>query len=83
MILLFDWVRFRGILTGNPTGFRTTAIDLFKGTSLLSVLVAVQNSLRESAATINYWVERKTNQIIFTFFINMQGHKSNGWFSSI
>ena len=56
----FDLVRFKEIVAGTQTGFRTTGVDSFAGTNVMSIVVEVPKSLLGSAATINVWGETKS-----------------------
>jgi hypothetical protein len=56
----FDLVRFKEIIGGTQTGFRTPGVDAFAGTNVMSLVVEVPKSLLGSAATINVWAETKT-----------------------
>jgi len=58
----FDIVRFREILAGTATAFRTPGQDSFAGTNVLSLVVEVPKSMLGSAATLNVWAESKTKQ---------------------
>jgi hypothetical protein len=55
----FDIVRFREIIAGTQTAFRSPGVDTFAGTNVLSLVVEVPKSLLGSAATINVWGETK------------------------
>jgi hypothetical protein len=56
----FDIVRFREILAGTQSAFRTPGIDAFAGTNVMSLVVEVPKSMLGSSATINVWGESKT-----------------------
>lgn len=56
----FDLTRFREILAGTQTSFRSPGVDTFAGTNVLSIIVEVPKALLGSAATINVWGETKT-----------------------
>ncbi len=56
----FDLVRFKEILAGTQTGFRSPGVDSFAGTNVMSIVVEVPKSLLGSAATINVWGETKS-----------------------
>jgi hypothetical protein len=56
----FDLTRFREILAGTQTSFRTPGVDAFAGTNVLSLVAEIPKNLLGSSATINYWCETKT-----------------------
>jgi len=56
----FDLARFKEIIAGTQTSFRTTGIDTFAGTNVMSIVVEVPKSLLGSAATLNIWAETKS-----------------------
>lgn len=56
----FDLVRFKEIVAGTQTGFRSPGVDAFAGTNVMSIVVEVPKSLLGSAATINVWGETKS-----------------------
>lgn len=56
----FDLARFKEIIAGTQTGFRTTGIDFFAGTNVMSIVVEVPKTMLGSAATINVWAETKS-----------------------
>jgi hypothetical protein len=56
----FDLVRFKEIIAGTQTGFRSPGVDAFAGTNVMSIVVEVPKSLLGSAATINVWGETKS-----------------------
>lgn len=56
----FDLVRFKEILAGTQTGFRSPGVDAFAGTNVMSIVVEVPKNLLGSAATLNVWAESKT-----------------------
>jgi hypothetical protein len=56
----FDLVRFREIIAGTQTGFRSPGVDTFAGTNVMSIVVEVPKSLLGSATTINVWAETKS-----------------------
>ncbi len=56
----FDLVRYLDILSGAQTGFRTTGVDTFAGSNVMSIVVEVPKSLLGTAASINVWGETKT-----------------------
>ncbi len=56
----FDLTRFREIIAGTQTGFRTPGVDAFAGTNVLSLVAEVPKTLLGTGATINYWCETKT-----------------------
>jgi hypothetical protein len=56
----FDLVRFKEVIAGSQTSFRTPGVDSFAGTNVMSIVVEVPKSLLGSAATINVWAETKS-----------------------
>jgi hypothetical protein len=56
----FDLVRFKEIIAGTQTGFRSPGVDAFAGTNVMSIVVEVPKSMLGSAATINLWGETKS-----------------------
>jgi Domain of unknown function (DUF4331) len=56
----FDLARFKEIIAGTQTGFRTTGVDFFAGTNVMSLVVELPKTLLGTGAGINYWVETKT-----------------------
>jgi hypothetical protein len=56
----FDLVRFKEILAGSQTSFRSPGVDAFAGTNVMSIVVEVPKSLLGSATTINVWGETKS-----------------------
>lgn len=56
----FDLVRFKEIIAGTQTAFRSPGVDTFAGTNVLSLVIELPKSLLGSGATINYWCETKT-----------------------
>ncbi len=56
----FDLVRFREILAGTQTSFRSPGVDTFAGTNVMSMVVEVPKTLLGTAATLNVWAETKS-----------------------
>ena len=56
----FDLVRFKEILAGTQTGFRSPGVDAFAGTNVMSIVVEVPKTLLGSASSINIWGETKS-----------------------
>ena len=56
----FDIVRFKEIIGGTQTGFRSPGMDSFAGTNVLALVVEVPKSMLGSASTVNVWAEIKT-----------------------
>lgn len=56
----FDLSRFKEIIAGTQTGFRSPGVDAFAGTNVMSIVVEVPKSLLGSAATLNVWGETKS-----------------------
>jgi hypothetical protein len=56
----FDLARFKEIIAGTQTGFRTPGVDAFAGTNVMSIVVEVPKTLLGAAATINVWGETKS-----------------------
>ena len=57
----FDLTRYKAILAGTATGFRTPGVDDFAGKNVMSVVVEVPKSLLGTVASgkINVWLETK------------------------
>ena len=55
----FDLVRFREIIAGTQTSFRSPGMDTFAGTNIMAIVVEVPKSLLGSATNINIWAESK------------------------
>ena len=57
----FDLSRFKEILAGTATGFRSPGVDAFAGTNVLSLVIEVPKSLIGSGTggKINVWLETK------------------------
>lgn len=56
----FDLSRFKEIIAGTQTSFRSPGVDFFAGTNVMSIVVEVPKSLLGAAATINVWAETKS-----------------------
>lgn len=56
----FDITRFREILAGTQTSFRSPGVDTFAGTNVLSWVMEIPKSMLGSSTTINVWAEIKT-----------------------
>jgi hypothetical protein len=56
----FDLVRYREIIAGTQTMFRSPGVDSFAGTNVLSLVAEIPKALLGTSTTINYWVETKT-----------------------
>jgi hypothetical protein len=56
----FDLVRYKDILAGTQSGFRSPGVDTFAGTNVMSIVVEVPKSLLGTAASINVWGETKS-----------------------
>lgn len=56
----FDLVRFREVIAGTQSSFRSPGVDSFAGTNVMSIVVEVPKSLLGTAANINVWAESKT-----------------------
>jgi hypothetical protein len=56
----FDLVRFKEIIAGAQSSFRSPGVDTFAGTNVMSIVVEVPKSMLGSAATINVWGETKS-----------------------
>lgn len=56
----FDLVRFREILAGTQSGFRSPGVDTFAGTNVMAIVVEVPKTLLGTAATLNVWGETKS-----------------------
>ena len=55
----FDLVRFREIIAGTQTSFRSPGMDTFAGPNIMAIVVEVPKNLLGSANTINVWAESK------------------------
>jgi hypothetical protein len=55
----FDLARFKEILAGTQSSFRSPGVDTFAGTNVLSIVIEVPKPMLGSAATINVWGETK------------------------
>jgi hypothetical protein len=58
----FDLTRFKEIIGGTQTGFRSPGVDAFAGTNVLSFVAEIPKALLGNATNINYWVETKVKQ---------------------
>ena len=56
----FDLVRFKEVIAGTQTSFRSPGVDTFAGTNVMSIVAEVPKALLGTGATINYWCETKT-----------------------
>jgi hypothetical protein len=56
----FDLTRYKEIIAGTQTSFRSPGVDAFAGTNVMSIVVEVPKSMLGSAATINVWGESKS-----------------------
>ncbi len=56
----FDLARFKEILGGTQTSFRSPGVDAFAGTNVMSIILEVPKTLLGSAATLNVWAETKS-----------------------
>ncbi|MEO8404937.1 MAG: DUF4331 family protein [Chitinophagaceae bacterium] len=56
----FDLTRFKEIIGGTQTSFRSPGVDAFAGTNVMTIAVEVPKTLLGSAATINVWGESKS-----------------------
>jgi hypothetical protein len=56
----FDLARFKEIIAGTQSSFRSPGVDAFAGTNVMSIVVEVPKTLLGSAATINVWGETKS-----------------------
>jgi hypothetical protein len=56
----FDLARFKEIIAGSQSSFRSPGVDAFAGTNVMSIVVEVPKSTLGAAATINVWGETKT-----------------------
>lgn len=56
----FDLVRYQEIIGGTQTSFRTTGVDTFAGSNVMSIVVEVPKSLLGTATSINVWAETKS-----------------------
>jgi hypothetical protein len=56
----FDLARFKEILAGTQTGFRSPGVDAFAGTNVMSLVIELPKTLLGSGTTVNYWCESKT-----------------------
>ncbi|AWG22540.1 molecular chaperone DnaK [Flavobacterium faecale] len=58
----FDLGQYQDVLSGKATGFKTTGVDTFAGTNVLSIVVEVPKTKLGTAAKLNTWVETKKKQ---------------------
>ena len=56
----FDLVRYKEIIAGTQTSFRSPGVDTFAGTNVMAIVVEVPKTLLGTATTINVWAETKT-----------------------
>jgi hypothetical protein len=56
----FDLARFKEIIAGTQSSFRSPGVDAFAGTNVMSIVVEVPKTLLGSVATINVWGETKS-----------------------
>jgi len=56
----FDLARFKEIIGGTQTGFRSAGVDTFAGTNVLSIVIEVPKALLGNATTVNVWGETKS-----------------------
>ena len=56
----FDLVRFKEIIAGTQTSFRTPGVDTFAGTNIMAIVIEVPKTLLNSEGNINVWAETKT-----------------------
>jgi hypothetical protein len=57
----FDLVRYREIIAGTQTEFRSPGVDTFAGTNVMTIVVEVPKSLFGTVTnnTLNVWAESK------------------------
>jgi Domain of unknown function (DUF4331) len=58
----FDLVRFKEIIAGTASSFRTPGVDTFANTNIMSIVVEVPKNLLGTAMNINVWAESKTKK---------------------
>jgi hypothetical protein len=58
----FDLVRFKEIIAGTATSFRTPGVDTFAGTNIMAIVVEVPKNLLGTAMSINVWAESKAKK---------------------
>jgi hypothetical protein len=56
----FDLSRFKEIIAGTQSSFRSPGVDTFAGTNVMSIVVEVPKTLFSSTTSINVWAETKT-----------------------
>jgi hypothetical protein len=56
----FDLARFKEIIAGTQTSFRTPGVDFFAGTNVMSIVVEVPKTMLGTATSINIWAETKS-----------------------
>lgn len=56
----FDLARFKDILAGTQSAFRSPGVDAFAGTNVMSIVVELPKTLLGNAASINVWGETKS-----------------------
>jgi hypothetical protein len=58
----FDLARFREIVAGTATSFRTPGVDTFANTNIMAIVVEVPKNLLVTGMSINVWAESKTKK---------------------
>ncbi len=56
----FDLTRFKEIVAGTQSSFRSPGVDAFAGTNVMSIVVEVPKTLLNSSTSINVWAETKS-----------------------
>lgn len=56
----FDLVRFKEVIAGTQSSFRSPGVDSFAGTNVMSIVVEVPKTMLGTAASINVWAETKS-----------------------
>jgi hypothetical protein len=56
----FDLTRFREVIAGTQTSFRSPGVDTFAGTNVMSLVIELPKTLLGTGASVNYWCETKT-----------------------
>ncbi|MEO6611497.1 MAG: DUF4331 family protein [Chitinophagaceae bacterium] len=56
----FDLTRFKEIVGGTQSSFRSPGVDAFAGTNVMSIVLEVPKTLLNSSTSINIWAETKS-----------------------
>ncbi len=58
----FDLGQFKAILAGTATGFKSSGVDTFAGTNVMSLIVEVPKAMLGTSSKLNVWAETKKKQ---------------------